>query len=421
MKPNKTYIFKLRIYKSKKYIKKIKIEVTTLNAPLAILSKYSEEIANGKNIQFKDKLTESQIKIINNCSKLIFEENDKNIIRGNFDGIEIKIGNQIERKNNIYYIAFDINNDYFEKFVNQFLDECQNDIVIPSHFIIQKLPTILFFNLLEKGQVIFTGKRMGGVIAASLAFYIMYIGKSRNINLKYGNPFIDEGKNSIGVVTFGSPLFLNNLYAGIKMKELVSQFINIKEDYDFIPEIIDLIDKKQKIYPELLNIIRKMKFDKDIIDFLKSYLSKKNKFMENINKFKKIPFGYYYIMETKCYSLSIVNENTFNTFYYYIKSDSIDLIPNEISYGKLSLNSNNNFDKLTLDFLEKKEVQLELIKIIRRNIKSKDHNYQKEIKGIIKFKLPFIVHNAISPDIINKINLITKGEKIYEINYKDIY
>lgn len=262
---------------------------------------------------------------------------------------------------------------------------------------------------------------MGGVIAASLAFYIMYIGKSRNINLKYGNPFIDEGKNSIGVVTFGSPLFLNNLYAGIKMKELVSQFINIKEDYDFIPEIIDLIDKKQKIYPELLNIIRKMKFDKDDIDFLKSYLSKKNKFMENINKFKKIPFGYYYMMETKCYSLSIVNENTFNTFYYYIKSDSIDLIPNEISYGKLSLNSNNNFDKLTLDFLEKKEVQLELIKIIRRNIKSKDHNYQKEIKGIIRFKLPFIVHNAISPDIINKINLITKGEKIYEINYKDIY
>ena len=64
---------------------------------------------------------------------------------------------------------------------------------------------------------------------------------------------------------------------------------------------------------------------------------------------------------------------------------------------------------------------MELIKIIRRNIKSKDHNYQKEIKGIIKFKLPFIVHNAISPDIINKINLITKGEKIYEINYKDIY
>ena len=74
LKPNKTYIFKLRIYKSKKYIKKIKIEVTTLNAPLAILSKYREEIANGKNIQFKDKLTESQIKIINNCSKLIFEE-----------------------------------------------------------------------------------------------------------------------------------------------------------------------------------------------------------------------------------------------------------------------------------------------------------------------------------------------------------
>ena len=59
------------------------------------------------------------------------------------------------------------------------------------------------------------------------------------------------------------------------MKELVPQFINIKEDYDFIPEIIDLIDKKQKIYPELLNIIKQMKVDKDDIDFLKSYLSKK--------------------------------------------------------------------------------------------------------------------------------------------------
>ena len=173
LNPNFFFLPKYKIY----YSSEIKGEFNnTLNAPLAILSKYSEEIANGKNIQFKDKLTDSQIKIINNCSKLIFEENDKNIIRGNFDGIEIKIGNQIERKNNIYYIAFDINNDYFEKFVNQFLDECQNDIVIPSHFIIQKLPTILFFNLLEKAQVIFTGKRMGGVIAASLAFYIMYIG-----------------------------------------------------------------------------------------------------------------------------------------------------------------------------------------------------------------------------------------------------
>ena len=83
---------------------------------------------------------------------------------------------------------------YFYEFFKQYIKECDTNIIIPCHFIIQKLPTILIFNLLEKSSIIFTGKRMGGVIASSLAFYIMYIGKSMNIN--YNNAFLKNEKKS---------------------------------------------------------------------------------------------------------------------------------------------------------------------------------------------------------------------------------
>ena len=73
----------------------------------------------------------------------------------------------------------------------------------------------LFYN-----GTIFTGKRMGGVIASSLAFYILYKGKL--MNKDYGNAFITKEKNCIGVVTFGSSSFLTNLTAGYKMKEFTS-------------------------------------------------------------------------------------------------------------------------------------------------------------------------------------------------------
>ena len=111
--------------------------------------------------------------------------------------------------------------------------------MIPCHFIIPKLPTIFIFDLLEKSSIIFTGKRMGGVIASSLVFYIIYIGKTMNIN--YGNALIKSEKKNIGVVTFGSPSFLANLAVGVKMEKLSSYFYHVKEEYDFIPEIIDYI------------------------------------------------------------------------------------------------------------------------------------------------------------------------------------
>lgn len=213
--PNKDYTFKLKILESKKIISQMIINIKTLNPPLAILSEKSDEIANGKNTDFVDKLTNSQIDIMNNCSKLIFS-NEENVVKGDFDGIEIKITNEKENNINIHYISFDVKPNYFESFFNKFIEECENDIIIPCHFIIQKLPTILIFNLLEKGPVILTGKRMGGVIASSLAFYVFYIGKLLNIDINFGNAFKKREKNCIGVVTFGSPSFLNNLATGMK-------------------------------------------------------------------------------------------------------------------------------------------------------------------------------------------------------------
>ena len=84
LKPKKTYIFKLKIIKENKYIYKKTISVITCEAPHAIISEHSDKIANGENINIIDNITENQKNIINNCSKLIFEEKDDNIIKGNF-------------------------------------------------------------------------------------------------------------------------------------------------------------------------------------------------------------------------------------------------------------------------------------------------------------------------------------------------
>lgn len=173
-------------------------KVKTLKlSPPAILSEQSIEKSNGHFIEEKDKLSDFQKEIIKNCSKLIFEENDKNKLKGDFNGIIIKITHEI--KKDIYYISFDFNSDYFEEFFRQYLKEYDTNVIIPCHFIIQKLPTILILNLLEKSSIIFTGKRMGGVIASSLAFYFIYIGQSININ--YEKAFLKSGKKIIGVVT----------------------------------------------------------------------------------------------------------------------------------------------------------------------------------------------------------------------------
>ena len=413
LKPNTTYIFKLKIFKSNKYIEKKKFEVTTLRAPPAILSENSDQIANGAKIEMTDNLTESQKKIINACNKLIFEEKEGNIIKGDFDGVEIKITNVIENNININFISFDIKSNYFEDFFNKFVEECENDIIIPLHFIIPKLPTILIFDLLKKGPIILTGKRMGGVIASSLAFYIMYVAKIKKLEINYGNPFIKQEANCIGVVTFASPIFLNNLTVGLKMKEFAPYFINIKEEFDFVPEIVDLINKKEQYYKNLLNIIQKTEFDEKELNFLKNYLSKKNKI---IHEYKKIPFGNYYKLETNSFSLIKVNEYSFKKFYNIITSDSVNSITNKIQYEQLSINMEIKFDKLSLKYLENKELPLEYVKIIRR-IKETE-NKVNLTKGIIKFKLNLVDHNIISPDIINKMILISSSNKKYEIIIK---
>ena len=223
LKPNQEYTFKLEI--NTKESRETKIIVTkTLKAPPAIISDKSLEIANGEITEEKSRLEDYQKNMIKNCSKLIFGDNDDNVLLGVFDGISIKMTHEIE--NNIYYMSFDLEPNYFYDFFNLYLKECNSNLIIPFHFVIPKLPTIFILDLLEKSSVIFTGKRMGGVIASSLAFYIMHIGKSMNI--KYGNTFLKGEKKSLGVVTFGSPSFLTSLYVAIKMKDLSPYFYHIK-------------------------------------------------------------------------------------------------------------------------------------------------------------------------------------------------
>ena len=428
LKPKKTYIFKLKIIKENKYIYKKTISVITCEAPHAIISEHSDKIANGENINIIDNITENQKNIINNCSKLIFEEKDDNIIKGNFNGIEIKIANTMENNTSVNYISFEIKSD-FEKIFRQFIKEYENNILIPSHFIIKKLPTILILNLIEKGTVILTGKRMGGVIAASLAFDLFYIEKEKKMNLNFTNPFKNIENNGIGVVTFGSPIFLKALYAGIQIKEFTPNFIHIKEEFDYIPEIIDSMNINSKFLNELMTIIQKTDYDENEIKLVKNILRKKNKVLDNNgNNYQKIPFGFYYKLETKNLSLIRINEKNFKNFYYSLSSENIDSIPNKSQYSRLSLKSIAKFDKLILEFLEKKEgMQIEYAKILRR-IKESDSKLNT-IKGIIKFKLDKNDHNAITPDIINKITLIPESQEIldrekrkqYIIKESDIY
>ena len=242
LKPNQNYAFKIKINKKEesKYEDKT-IEIKTLNAPHAFLSENSVKIANFEFAQNQNILNDFQKKIIKNCCKFIFDENNENILDGNFNGIRIKITHEI--KNNIYYISFDLKPDYFAKFFNQYIKECDsNRVIIPCHFIIQSIPTLLILNLLENSSVILTGTRFGGVIASSLGFYILNIGKS--IHNIYGNTFLKNIKNTnknIGIVTFGSPSFLSNMTVAVKMQEFTSYFYHIKDEFDFIPEIVDFI------------------------------------------------------------------------------------------------------------------------------------------------------------------------------------
>jgi hypothetical protein len=178
-------------------------------------------------------------------------------------------------------MSFDIESNYFQDFFKQFLKECDSNIMIPCHFIIPKLPTIFILDLLEKSSIIFTGKRMGGVIASSLVFYIIYIGKTMNIN--YGNAFIISEKKNVGVVTFGSSSFLSKLDVAVKMRQLSSYFYHIKEEFDFIPEIIDFINKDQ-MNKDVFSIFNKMKLNLDDISLYYKFLGIVNFTEENLKK-----------------------------------------------------------------------------------------------------------------------------------------
>ena len=442
LKPDTNYTFKLEINLKDSYETKI-IGAKTLKAPYAIVSEKSLEITNGEITEDRDKIQEYQKNIIKNCSKLIFEENDNNVLKGIFDGIIIKLTHEIET--NTYYMSFDIESNYFQDFFNQYLKECDSNIMIPCHFIIPKLPTIFIFDLLEKSSVIFTGKRMGGVIASSLLFYIMYIGKTMNIN--YGNAFIISEKKNVGVVTFGSSSFLSKLDVAVKMRQLSSYFYHIKEEFDFIPEIIDYIshedyfDNNNKYlkdinFKDLINIFNNLEFDIREINLLDKYLTSIN-FTENnlklyIEKYIRIPFGYYFMMKNSDGSLISINDHTFMQFYYLKKFHSTKNTSHLKVYKSLA--SNIIFNKESLEYLLNKDNKIEIIKIIRRNNdesenesknKSKELKVSKQnIKVIIKFELQTKSshsHDNITPDIIDKIKLCSSDKSEIIIKNKDIF
>ena len=167
LKPNQTYSFKIVVKRKESSDDKI-IEIKTLRAPHAILSENSLKIENFEFTENKNKLNKYQEKIIKNCSKLIFEEKNENILDGIFgtpDTFEIRIKITHEIENNIYYISFDLKSDNSNNFFRKYIKEYDsNRVIIPCHFIIQNLPTLLIFNLLEKSSIILTGKRMGGLL-----------------------------------------------------------------------------------------------------------------------------------------------------------------------------------------------------------------------------------------------------------------
>ena len=161
-----------------------------------------------------------------------------------------------EPETKIHYISFKIKSAYYKEFfIKKYIKERGNNLFIPCHFIIKKLPTIFILNLLEKSPVIFTGERFGGMIASSLAFYILYIWKN------YDNAVYKREKRCLGVVTFGSPSFISNLTVAVKMKEMTSYFSHIKYEFDFIPEIIDFITDDENLLNDLKkkNLMKSLK------------------------------------------------------------------------------------------------------------------------------------------------------------------
>ena len=420
LKSNQEYDFKLKIKKSNSAIEK-SISVKTLVSPHAVLSEKSFDIANKLSNEPKNNepinITDAQEKLIQKCAQLIFKEGEETMVKADYDGLIIKI-THTEKNKDTYYVLFDIKDNYFNTFFKQFIINCENNILIPANFIIEKLPTLLFLNLLEKARVIFTGKRMGGVIASSLVFYLLYIGKT--INKNFNNAFIKNEKNSLGVITFGSPSFITNLSASEEMKEFTSYFFNIKEENDYIPEIIDFINKNklEKFNENKLSIFNKDEMINEDVSFLNNYLTdidfNQKKVQEFIDKDIKIPFGHYFKMKNvEKAPIELIDENNFIEFYYFSKFHQ-QFQPSFLKvYSNLS--SNIKFNKESLKYLERKNYSLDLVKIVRR--KTESH----KTKGVIKFKLvEFEKDIKFTPDIIYEIKLFS-NKNVYEIFYKDIY
>jgi hypothetical protein len=201
--------------------------------------------------------------------------------------------------------------------VKKFIENSSKNVNIPGYFVFEKLPTYLIFNLLQKGTVIFTGSFFGGVIASSIAFSILNMGKQ--LNKKYNNAFNKIDKNHIGVVTFGSPSFLNNGSFGLKEKEFIHYFYNIKDEFDYYPELIDFLNNDHIKDDKLINILKEKDFNANnqayLEKLLKEILTEKNILNHKIN-FKKIPFGDYFMLSKNDCTLTHINENTFDNFYY---------------------------------------------------------------------------------------------------------
>ena len=412
LKPNQEYTFKLEVTKDSQVIKYETMTVKTLISPNYIISEKSIKIANGEKLENETDLNDDKIKILKICNKLIFSKPKKNenIFAGNYGGIKIKIAYEPETK--IYYISFDIKSKNYSDFIKDYIKERGNNLLIPCHFIIQKLPTIFILNLLKKYPVILTGKRFGGMIASSLAFYILYIGKK--IGKNYNNVFNKREKGSLGVVTFGSPSFLSNLTGAVKMKEKASYFSHIKHEFDFIPEIIDFISATDD--ENLLKNLNNKEFNENFKVNLKIFLEQKKCTKENIkNNINNFPFGHYYeIKNTSVSEISFINENTFDNFYYYKIFDS-SLKQSNLNVYQNLYDFNTNFNKEPLEFLKNKNYELDSIRIIRRILSN------GTTKGIIKFKLILPKDDNITPDIIKNIDLKAFNGKEYSINCNDIY
>ena len=250
---------------------------------------------------------------------------------------------------------------------------------------------------------------MGGIIASTLAFCILYTGKLYNKDINFGNSFLKNEKNCIGVITFGSPSFLFNKEVGIEMIGFSSYFCNIKDSSDYIPIILDSINTLED-FNELFDILKEHEFKENGYEInLEDELKKEFDIYNSV----RIPFGFYYMMENALnLSLKLMTGDDFEELIKFMSNSNV-LRSNINIYSKIS--SKAEFNKKHLEFFEK-DNKLEYIKILRRKI---DGGF---VKGIIKFKFAINFGQVIiSPDIIDKIELKSCNRKKYEIESKDIY